>query len=134
MGTGHGVSDVEAKLKLRRLRHWADLSIRNKSISFISDEISLRLEDHDWALKKHGIKTLTGTLSDLLDPKVLIAAGAAAGSLTLAGADFWAAVGAAGILVGRAALSVTTMLMDRAELRRNEIAVIHEIKSLGKAP
>jgi hypothetical protein len=126
-------NDISAKTKLRRLRHWVDSTMLDKPLSYVRDELAIRLDDYEWALKKHGIKTVTGTVAELLDPKFLAGVAASSAGLALAGADFWAAVGAAGALVGRVALSVTTRLVDLAEAARSgsDVAVIHEIKQLG---
>jgi hypothetical protein len=127
-------NDSAAKTKLRRLRHWLDSTIMDKPLSFVCDEIAIKLDDYEWALKKHGIKTITGTATELLDPKFLACVAASSAGLALAGAEFWATVGAVGALLGRVALSVTTKMVDLAEATRSgsEVAVIHDIKKLGE--
>lgn len=128
-------NDSAAKVKLRRLQHWVEWSVMDKSPAYVRDELAVRLDDYEWALKKHGIKTIIGTATELLDPRFLGGVGAATVGLTVAGADFWAVVGAAGALVGRIVLSVTTRLVELGDIRRGscEVAFIHEAKKLGNA-
>lgn len=126
-------SDPAAVTKLRRMRHWLDREFVGKPIPFVTDALAVRLEDYEWALKKHGIETVLGSLADLLDARFLPAASVATAGLAVAGGEFWAAVGAAGILVGKAAVSVTTKLVDLKDRKRGkyaEIAFIHEMKRL----
>jgi len=127
--------DGEAKQKLRRMRHWLDSEMGGKPTSFVSDAIAIRLDDYDRALKKHGIQTVTGTLSELLDPKLLSATVATAAGLGLAGGEFWAALGAVGIIAGKAAVSVTQKLVDLSDRKHgqgSEVAFVHELKKLTK--
>ncbi len=128
--------DPTAKSKFRRLRHWADKELTGKSSSFISDAISQRLEDYEWALKKHGIITVTGVLSELLDSNLLKGVGATIAGLGLANAD-WRLVAAAGtsIVLGKTVLSVSKMRIDMNEVKRgtgSEVAIVHELKKLSK--
>lgn len=125
--------DREAKQKLRRMRNWLSEIKSERSIAEVSDLLCTQLESYEWSLKKHGILTVAGTMSDLLDPKVLSATGAVAGGLALAGGAFWAAVGAAGLLAGKAIVSVTKSLVDLSDRKRtqgSEVAFVHEIKKL----
>jgi hypothetical protein len=126
-------SDLDAKAKLRRLRHWLDSTMVGKPVSFVRDELAIRLDDYDWALRKHGIKTATGVVTDFLDPKFLASVAGSYAGMALAGAEFWAAVGATGALLGRLTVSVTTRLLDLKDLRRtdSEVAFVHELRKLG---
>jgi hypothetical protein len=47
----------------------------SKPTSYISDEIACRLDRYEWALKKHGIQTVTGTIATTLDSKFLAGVG-----------------------------------------------------------
>jgi hypothetical protein len=123
--------DASAKSKFRQLRHWADKELAGKPSSFLIDAVSQRLEDYEWALKKHGILTV----SELLDPKVLLGVASTAAALAFAGAEFWGALGAAGVVIGKAAVSVTQKLVDREDRKRgqgSEVAFVHELKKLSK--
>jgi hypothetical protein len=119
----------------RRLRHWLDASMMGKPVSFIQDEIALKLADYEHALKKHGVVTLTGTLSEVLDPRYMAATAGVAAGLALGGAEIIAATAAAGLVIGRVVLSITTRLLELDELtQRSEVAVIHELEEKRTAP
>src|SRR5262249_21489713 len=60
--------DSEARNKYRRFIRWINLELRSSSPDEVKDLIATRLEDYEWALKKHGIKNTLGTLSCILDP------------------------------------------------------------------
>ena len=60
---------------------------------------------------------------------------ATAGGLLLAGQEFFAALAGAGILVGRAAVSITDKLVDLRDSERGpnaEVAFVHDIKRKGE--
>jgi hypothetical protein len=125
--------DTEAKNKLRKMRFWLDSELSGKSISHISDAIAIRVEDYEWAIKKHGIQTAVGALSELLDLKFLPAASAAGAALALAAGPLVAALGVSGLVAGKTAISLANRLIDLRDIRRgknSEVAFIHELKKL----
>jgi hypothetical protein len=127
--------DRDARAKLRRMRHWFDTELIGKPMSYVTDALATRLEDYEWALKKHGIETVTGSLSDLLDVRFLPAASAITAGFAVAAGSFWAAIGATGLTLGKAALSITTRLVDLKDRERgqnSEVAFIHELKKISK--
>ncbi|MCR5879011.1 hypothetical protein [Phenylobacterium sp. J367] len=69
--------DRRSKLALRRFRSWIESEFDGQPISFIQDTVAAKLDDYEWALKKHGISTVSGSISDLLDVRFLPAATAA---------------------------------------------------------
>lgn len=60
-------SDPGSRIRLQRLRAFAEANYANKSISYIEDDLSSRIEDYEQASKKHGFELVTGSLSTLLD-------------------------------------------------------------------
>ena len=124
-------SDPDARKKYRRMRHWLDSEMVGKPVSYISDALAIKLSDYEWALKEHGTETILGSLSSLIEPGFLSAASAATAGLAFAGGEFWAALGALGLIVGKAAISVTTKLVDLQDKKRgkdSEVAFVHEVK------
>lgn len=127
--------DHQAASDIRRLRHWLDSEMAGRTISFVSDEIAVRLENYEQALRKHGIETLHGTLSDLLDEKFLIGVSAAVGSAGVTGGGLWAALAGGGLTVGRVVLSISKRMIelrDRSNNQGAEVAFVHELKELTK--
>lgn len=102
---------------------------------YIEDEISIKLEDYEQALKKHGIKTVIGTVEEALDGKYLLGASGVAGSLTLAGQPLLGIL-AAGILIGgRVGVKLIQTKLDFDDVERgpnSEISWVYEAKKVGK--
>jgi hypothetical protein len=124
-------NDYNSRRKYRRMIHWLDSELVGKSENFISDRIANKLEDYEWALKKHGIETITGCLSRIIDPRFIAASSAAVAGLALAGDQFIAAIGGLGLLAGKAAISITKAGLDIIDRRRgkdSEIAFVYAMK------
>jgi hypothetical protein len=81
--------DAEARKKYRRFLDWLDKEMIGKPQSFIEDEIAIKLNDYEESLKKHGIRTFLGSLSEILDGKYLLGSTGIGGTLTLAGHPLW---------------------------------------------
>ena len=128
-------ADREASVKLRRMRNWLSAELVGKSVSEVEDAISTRLDAYDWALKKHGILTVSGTMSDMLDPKALTAAASAMAGLAYSEGSLWAAIGGVSIVLGKTAVGVARRLVDLRDAERgpnSEVAFVHELKKLTK--
>ena len=65
--------DKDAVRKYRALRLWLHDSLHARSLEEATDIICLKVEDYEWALRKHGFKTATGAISSILDWKGLTA-------------------------------------------------------------
>jgi hypothetical protein len=86
-------------------------------------------------LKKHGIETVAGCLSRILDPKFIAASSAAVAGLAYAGDQCMAAIGSLGLLAGKAAISITKAGLDIIDTRRgkdSEIAFVYDMKKKFK--
>jgi hypothetical protein len=129
--------DPEARMKLRRLRQWFDFELAGKPLPQVYDVLATKLDDYEWALKKHGLETVVGSLSEVIDSRFVIAATAASTGLALGAGGLWAALGTSALIAGKAALSVTTRLIDHEAIKRGpgaEIAYVHAIKSKLGSP
>jgi len=125
--------DNDARSKFRRLMHWLDAEMINKPQTFVSDEISNRLEEYEWALKKHGIMTLLGTITDILDGKFLVGASAVGAFLTLLETPGLAALAATGLVLTKGVVRISEKLVELEDIRRgpnSEVAYIHEVSKL----
>jgi hypothetical protein len=127
--------DADVRRKYRRFVRWIDNELKGMSPREVEDLIAIRVDDYEWALKKHGIKASLGAISCLLDPKFLGATSAAVAAGAVAGGAFWAALAGAVLTVGRAAVSFGTAMVDALDERRQEhyeIAYVYEVqKRLG---
>lgn len=128
-------ADKEAKRKYERFLHWLDKEMLGKSQAFIEDEISMKLEDYERAIKRHGIKTVIGTIEEALDGRYLLGASGVAGSLTLAGHPVLGML-VAGLLVGgKMGVKLMQTKLDFDDVERglnSEISWVYEAKKLGK--
>lgn len=127
--------DAEARTKYRRLVRWIDSELKDKSPEEVQDVIAIRLDDYEWGIKKHGMKTMLGSLACVLDPKFITSAATVVGASALAGGELWAALSAVILPVGRAALSFGLSYIDALDARREdnyEVAYIRDIKKATK--
>jgi len=122
--------DANARIKFGRFVHWLDGKMIGKSRTYIEQEISSRLEDYEWAIRKHGLKTALGTIQTILDSKVLAGSSAALASLSLAGEPLLGMVAGASIFIGNLAVKIGNSLVDLHDQKRQdaEIAFIHETR------
>ncbi len=119
--------DKENQRKYKRLLHWFDNDMVGKSQSFIEDDISLKLEDYEMALKKHGIRALIGTISETLDGKYLLGSSLMA---LLAGEPYLAV----GLIIGKIGLQLVQKKLDFEDVERgpnSEISWVYEVKKLS---
>ncbi|MBI4831010.1 MAG: hypothetical protein HY801_05540 [Candidatus Lindowbacteria bacterium] len=125
--------DKEARKKYRRLLHWLDNEMVGKSHAFIEDEIAMKLEDYEWALKKHDIKTVLGTVSDTLDGEYLKGVAAVSGVVSLAASPLFGLLAGTGLVVSKVGVQLVQNWLDFKEIERgpnSEIAVVYDIKKL----
>ncbi|MBN1505661.1 MAG: hypothetical protein JW955_02380 [Sedimentisphaerales bacterium] len=124
-------NDEDAKRKYRRFLHWLDKDMEGRSQHFIEDEIAQKLEDYGWAIKKHGVKTILGTIEEVLDGKYVLTVS----GLAVTGGPMAALVG--GLLVaGRVAVKLLHTRLDYDDVEKganSEISWVYEAKGLTKA-
>ncbi len=123
--------DSASIVSLRRFVHWLDSSMIGQPVSYIEDEVSIRLEDYQYALKKHGINTAKGVISNVLEWKNLASvASVATGATMLSNEALLGATAGAGILIGKVAVHVIDRKLSLEEVKRGanrEVAFIHEL-------
>jgi len=126
-------ADEENQRRYKRFLHWLDKEMLGKSQAFIEDEISMKLEDYERALRKHGIKTVIGTIEEVLDGKYLLGASGVAGSLTLAGHPTLGALAAGLLIGGKIGVKLIQTKLDFDDVERgpnSEISWVYEVKKL----
>jgi hypothetical protein len=110
--------DTEARLAYRQYVHALDAEMLGKPLSYIQDEMAIRLEKHDKALRDHGISPLSGVISGLLDAKnigVVSGASATAGKLD---GGIGALLTAGILMIGKAIVEVRKHRVAREDLKR----------------
>lgn len=122
--------DMDSQLKYRRLVRWIDGELKAKSVTEVQDSLLLKLDDYEWGLKKHGIKTVTGALSCVLDPKFLSATSVVAGAAGVASGPLLGALTGVCVVAGKALVSFGEQYVDSLDNRRGsnyEVAYIRDI-------
>ena len=127
--------DEDSRNSYRRFVHWLDATMVGKSPKFVADEIALKLDDYRRALSKHGVKTVAGVLTRMLDPRWAAYASMAGGGLLAAGQEFWVAVSAFAVIGCSLTVSVADAMIERTNVRHEhgDIAFVHQLAEKGAA-
>jgi len=123
--------DKQAAKKYQRMLRWLDTTMVGKTEAEVVDTIEQKLEDYEWAIKKHGIKTVTGAVSELLQGKYLLGTSGVAATLAATGHPDLGILAGAGLAVGKICVSVATSMLDHADVVRgsnSEIAWLFDLK------
>jgi len=126
-------SDKEAIRKYRELRLWLEYSLSAQSVEHARDLIARRIEDYEWAIRKHGLKTTTGALSSIFSWEGLISVGAGIGIGGALGGPVWSALTGALITVGRASVWVAERMIEMQDIKHGPdaaVALIYDAKRL----
>ncbi len=105
----------------------------DRDVGFVQEEILIRLEHYEAALRKHGIATAIGAIESLIDPGFVASASVLFAGL--AATKGLASAGVASILLTGAKLScsIARSLIDRRSSlndRFGAISFVHELKKL----
>lgn len=125
-------ADNEARRKYRRFIHWLNNEMLNRPIQAIIDEINIRLEDYQWAIRKHGFSMITGTLSSILNTKTLFGSASAYGACSFAMHDLLAIFAGGAVLVGKASVHMAEELLKLENIKRTtnpEVAFVRYARS-----
>ncbi len=124
--------DTQSVLALKRMLHWLDSQMAGKPVSFVADEIQLRLTEYENATRKHGIKLVKGAFGTFLDVKLW---NSLLGTIVGGKIDpnhgaligFLAGVALQGCRVVFETLNLH--LESKAKLDENPVAYIHHLKN-----
>jgi len=131
-------SDPEARSAFRSCAHWLDRDMVGKPLSYIEDDIGIRLEAYDRAVRTHGLRTVVGSLSALVDSRFLAAATLATTVAAHFSGGLAALVAGAALGLGKVSLHIASVLID-ATANRDQAAgdialVIEARKRFTKSP
>ena len=127
--------DASAHSAYRMFVHWLDAEMVGKPATFVADEIAARLERYDWALRKHGIATVTGALERTIQPGLLAGASAVGASLQfITTQPVWSLLAAGSFVIGGACLSLAKVFLARkdVELAHRDIAYVQHARAILK--
>lgn len=118
--------DKKTKTKLDRLRRWFNIDLLKKSEEEIKNILGQKLDDYQWALKKHGIQTLVGGSTSIMS---FVSGPTLLKLLT----DSPLAMLSGGVAIGTGAIAwIAKKLIERTDLKRDHVAYIYEVRKLEK--
>lgn len=126
-------SDEEAIRKYRELRLWLEYSLTAQSLEHAKDLIAHKIDDYEWAIRKHGLETATGALSSILGWKGLASVGAGLGIGAAIGEPVWSALTGALVIIGKVSVWVAERTIEREAIERGPdsgVALICDAKRL----
>jgi hypothetical protein len=100
------------------------------------DVIGKKVSDYEWAIRKHGLKTVTGAISTLGNPQYFGKVAAAAGIAGTFAGPVWAAIAGGLMLTSEIAVTVANRMIDLRDIKLgkdSEIALLYEANKLAKS-
>ena len=121
--------DPELVYRFRELRIWMRNLDSKATKQQINDDLGRRIDQYHSAMRKHGIKSITGTLSLVANAPKLAAVGSVVGGAFYLGGSDAAALSAIAILVSGASLRITEFLVGREDIKATypEVAFLHDL-------
>lgn len=122
--------DDEAKRKYRRFIRWLDVQMVGKTERQIAETIEERLDDYRWALRKHGLKTVSGLIESSISESSIVAAAATAVGAAYASGSLLAALLGLTIPGLKMTAECIKLRIAREEVQRgpgSEVAFVHEV-------
>ena len=128
-------SDTDAVQKYRRLKSFLASSLADVPYDKAVAILDKYLTDYDWAIRKHGITTVSGTLSIVITSAAVTGAASGASSAAAGLSPLWAAAAGAGITVAKVALWLVERRVAKNDILLGEsgqVAWLHEFRSPSK--
>jgi len=116
---------------LRKFTHWLDGEMVGKPLSFIQDEINVRLAEFEEAARKHGVITTLGALHVTLETPAILGGAAYLAKLGAEISNEWAIVVGTAIAAARVSVHIAKQLLNVKEQRASmagEIAYVIEVQ------
>lgn len=126
--------DPELVSRFRELRIWMRKLDPKATKQQISDDLEQRIVQYHWAMRKHGIKSITGALSLVANSPKLATVSSVVGGAFYFGGSSAAALSALGILLGEGSLRITEFLVGREDVKATypEVAFLHDLAEKAK--
>ncbi len=131
-------SDPESVAKYRNLRMWLQHSLKADSKQHAVDLIAQKLDDYRWSIEKHGLKTKSGSLSQILDVEkafIPVASGIATGAIA---GPIWGTLVGGLVALGKVGIWLSERRVDLADVRRSdknrEVAIIYDSQKQFRDP
>jgi hypothetical protein len=125
--------DAESARALRKLRVFLYENCKDKSASYVEDKIHTELEKYDNAVKSHGFKLITGSLSTLIDSQSIIAASSTMLVAALIGGRLVGIGAGVALEASKLAIEISQTLYSMRELKRDHpLAYIIKAREIQK--
>jgi len=128
--------DVEATRKYRDLKLWLDAGLQATTLQQAIDIIGQKIDDYDWALKKHGVRTVIGALKQLLSWNKAALYGGVTAAAALAGGPLAGAIAGGLLMTADISVNIAEARTNAADIARGEnreVAMLLDIqKKLGR--
>ena len=116
--------DKLAQRKLIRLKQWFSTDLVKMEPDKVQATIEKKLDEYEWALKKHGVQTIVGGLTTvipiLVGPSFIQILKSNQLEIALGGIAF-----ASGALAW-----ITTKMIEKQEIKQSEVAYIYDVQKL----
>ncbi len=129
--------DKESTRKYRDLKVWLGEGVNAKSAEHAADIIGQKIENYRWAIKKHGLKTITGTITQLFEWKRSGLALAAGGAVAAFGGPLLGALASGLVGLGQIGVHIAEQHISHEEVLRGEdreIAILYEAQEKFGTP
>lgn len=123
--------DQPSRIALRNLSHWLDKEMVGQPANYISDELALRLDNYQRAVRKHGVKTVVGALQQVITPQYLAGASAVGAAVDfIMKQPFFSLLASGAVVLAGATLSLAEILLRRedVDLEHREVLYIYNLK------
>jgi hypothetical protein len=123
--------DRDAVRKYRALRIWLKDGLGARSIAEATDIIQKKLDDYEWAIRKHGLETITGALSSILDSKAIAQIAAGTGIAAFLAGPIWGGIAGGIVLSSQIVTWITDRMIDLEDVKRgqhSEVALIYDAR------
>tara|TARA_R110002073_G_C9335683_1_gene569580 strand:+ start:120 stop:902 length:783 start_codon:yes stop_codon:yes gene_type:complete len=123
--------DKDSLRMYRSFHKWINSCMQATSADEAIDIIGTKLDQYEWAIRKHGLKTVIGSVSVILDADSLAKIIVGASTTGLFGGPLWAAITSGLLVGGQVAMQVANKQVDLQDIKRgenSEIAYLYKIK------
>ena len=123
-------ADTNSLTRVRNLRVWFVDGLKGESVAQAADILAKRIEDYSFALQKHGVDTLIGSMKTLINWERLAKATGVGSFVALQATPMWALAAGAATLGAEVAIQLAERASVLADVQRgpgSEVAVLMEL-------
>ncbi|MCI5129947.1 MAG: hypothetical protein D3904_00100 [Candidatus Electrothrix sp. EH2] len=127
--------DKESLNKYRDFRIWMRKNDQIGSLQQAEDIIGRLLDDYEWALKKHGLSTVIGSLSTLTSSKTLTKVASVGGVATYFSEPLLGILASGILLASEVTIQVGKYKLEKEDIVRSnipDIAIVYDIRKMLK--